>query len=154
MARPAKSSGRKPAASQASSRKPPTRARPPANDIPLFEWIAAGIGLVLALVALTFTAWDAFLGERSPASIEVRLVGVRQTPYGFVADVEAFNHGGAPATQVIISGTVTGSGEPDTAEATFDYIPEQSRARGGLVFEEDPRAGGLKLRAKSYVDVS
>lgn len=149
MATQAPAKSRKPA-----TRKPRDQARPPINDIPLLEWVAAGIGLALALICLGFTAWDAFLGEHAPAAIEVRLVGVRQTPYGFIADVEAVNQGGAAASQVVIAGTVRGADGPDMAEATFDYIPEQSSVSGGLVFESDPRAGDLKLRARSYVDIN
>ena len=143
------------------ARQPKTRATTPAaskqasapvNGIPLSEWISAGIGLALMLIVLGVIAWDALLGERSPAVIEVRLVAVHQTPYGFVAQIEAINHGGAAATQVEVSGTLGNSGAPDAAEATFDYIPEKSSARGALVFAKDPRAGGLVLRARSYVD--
>lgn len=31
--------------------------QPPANDIPTLEWIAAGVGLVLAGSAIGITAW-------------------------------------------------------------------------------------------------
>jgi uncharacterized protein (TIGR02588 family) len=132
--------------------KPPSRAQPPANDIPALEWIAAGVGLALALTAVGFTAWDAAFGDDSPPSIEVRLKTVTPTAHGFVAQVEALNHGGSPAGQVEIEGVLDGAGE--TAHATFDYIPEQSSATGGLIFEHDPRQGRLTLRATGFVDPS
>ena len=131
----------------------PKTPQPRTDGVPLFEWIAAAIGLTLALIIIGVTAWDALLGERSPAAIEGRRLAVRQTPHGFVAESEAINRGGAAATQVLVSGTAPGSEASDTAEMTFDYLPGQSSARGGLIFENDPRAGGLVLRAKSYVDV-
>jgi len=135
-------------------RKAPTRARPPAEKIPLLEWVSAGVGLVLALAALGFTAWDAAFGERSPPSIEVRLVRVTPTPYGFVVGIEAVNHGGTPGAQVTIEGALDGQGEPETASATFDYVPEQSTVTGGLIFQSDPRQGRLRLSAKGYLDAS
>ncbi|NQE61282.1 hypothetical protein [Caulobacter sp. RHG1] len=123
------------------------------DDIPPLEWAAAGVGLCLAATAIGLTAWDAAFGVDSPPAIEVRLTKVTPTPYGYVAQIEAFNHGGAPAAQVAVEGVLAGA-EPETASATFDYIPEQSRAEGGLIFEHDPRAGPLKLRAKGFIEAS
>lgn len=125
--------------------------RAPANDIPTLEWIAAGVGLVLAATAIGLTAWDALLGVKGPPVIEVRLKRVTPTAHGYVAEIEAFNHGGAPAAQVEIEGLVAGD---DPAGVTIDYIPEQSRASGGLIFRQDPRAGRLVLRAKGFADAS
>lgn len=131
-------------------RKTPSK-RAPANDIPPLEWVAAGIGLVLAGTAMGLTAWDAMFGVKGPPAIEVRLTQVTQTAHGYVAEIEAFNHGGTPAAQVEIEG-MSASGEP--AGVTIDYIPERSRAKGGLIFEQDPRGGALKLRAKGFADAS
>lgn len=125
----------------------------PDNDIPPLEWAAAGVGLCLALAAIGMTAWDAAFGVDGPPAIEVRLKTVTPTPYGYVAQIEAFNHGGAPAAQVVVEGALTGS-EPETASATFDYIPEQSAAEGGLIFQHDPRVVPLTLRAKGFIKAS
>jgi len=122
-----------------------------AGDIPPLEWAAAGVGLVLAASAIGLTAWDAMFGVKGPPAIEVRLQKVTATGYGYVAEIEAFNHGGAPAAQVQIEGVIAGG---DTAGVTIDYIPEQSRASGGLIFSQDPRGGRLTLRAKGYTDAS
>ena len=144
----------KPPAPKTPARKAPSRAHPPASEIPPLEWASAVVGLVLALTALGFTAWDAAFGVRSPPAIEVRLLAVTPTAHGFVAEVEAVNHGGAPAAQVLIEGALDGRGATETASATFDYIPEQSAVTGGLIFQSDPRAGPLRLTAKGYVDAS
>lgn len=131
-------------------RKTPVR-RAPANDIPTLEWIAAGVGLVLAATAIGLTGWDAMFGVKGPPIIEVRLTRVTPTAHGYVAEIEAFNHGGAPAAQVEIEGAIAGQ-EP--AGMTIDYIPEQSSASGGLIFQQDPRGGRLTLRAKGFADAS
>lgn len=133
-------------------RKAPAKPAP-ANDIPTLEWIAAGVGLVLAGSAVGLTAWDAMFGVKGPPSIEVRLKRVTPTPHGYVAEIEAFNHGGSPAVQVEIEGVITGaSAEP--ASATIDYVPAGSRATGGLIFDQDPTVGTLRLRAKGFSDAS
>lgn len=140
---------------KASARKTPATkgTASPKNDIPPLEWAAAGIGLCLAVAAIGMTAWDAAFGVEGPPAIEVRLTKVTATPYGYVAQIEALNHGGAAAAQVVVEGELTGA-TPETANATFDYIPEQSGAQGGLMFEHDPRAQPLKLRAKGFVEAS
>ena len=136
-------------AASAPRKMPPKRA--PANDIPTLEWIAAGVGLVLAGTAIGLTAWDAVFGVKGPPVIEVRLKRVTPTAHGYVAEIEALNHGGAPAAQVEIEGAIAGR-EP--AGLTIDYIPEQSRASGGLIFQQDPRGGRLVLRARGFSDAS
>lgn len=134
-------------------RKTPPRAKS-VNDIPALEWIAAGVGLVLASTAIGLTAWDAVLGEKGPPAIEVRLKQVTPTAHGYVAEIEAYNHGGSPAARVEIEGVIAGQPSASTAGVTIDYIPQGSRATGGLIFEQDPRAGTLKLRAKGFADAS
>ncbi|WP_425999295.1 hypothetical protein [Caulobacter sp. DWR1-3-2b1] len=124
----------------------------PAEATPPLEWASAAVGLALALTAFGFVAHDAVFGEDTPPVIEVRLLGVTATPHGYVAEVRAINHGGTPAAQVQIEGVLEGASEP--SQATFDYIPEESSATGGLVFDTDPRQGKLTLRAKGYVDAS
>lgn len=142
-----------PRSTAAKTRKAPAKTSP-ATDIPALEWISAGVGLLLALTAIGFTAWDAAFGAEGPPVIEVRLKHVTATPHGYVAEVEAYNHGGAPAAQVQVEGVVTGRDGPETSGLTLDYIPEQSRATGGLMFNSDPRSGGLKLRAAGFADPS
>ena len=126
----------------------------PVADIPMLEWIAAGVGLVLASTAIGLTAWDAVFGVRGPPVIEVRIKRVTPTAHGYVAEIEAHNHGGSPAAQVEIEGVIAGQRSASTANLTIDYIPQRSRATGGLIFEQDPRVGTLKLRAKGFADAS
>lgn len=139
-----------PRTAKSAPRKTPAK-RAPINDIPTLEWIAAGVGLVLAGTAIGLTAWDAIFGVKGPPVIEVRLTRVTPTAHGYVAEIEAFNHGGAPAAQVEIEGVIAGQ---EQAGVTIDYIPEQSRASGGLIFQQDPRGGHLKLRATGFSDAS
>lgn len=143
MARPRKT---KPANSPV--RKPAERV----DATPPLEWASAAVGLILALIALGVVAHDAVFGQDTPPAIEVRLLSVTATPHGYVAEVRAINHGGTPAAQVQIEGILEGADQP--SQATFDYIPEQSSATGGLVFDTDPRQGKLTLRAKGYADAS
>ncbi|MBI1682910.1 hypothetical protein [Caulobacter hibisci] len=142
-------------ASRSPSARPTAAAKPaPAKQTPALEWASAVVGLVLAATAIGFTAWDALFGARGPPAIEVRLQQVTQTPHGYVAQVEAFNHGGEPAAQVQIEGVLVSGGSQQTSSFTIDYVAEGSKASGGLVFDRDPGVGQLKLRATGFADAS
>ncbi|PXA94759.1 hypothetical protein DMC25_00645 [Caulobacter sp. D4A] len=149
MAQKPKAASRSPASRPKASPKPA-----PAQETPALEWASAAVGLVLAATAISLTAWDALFGAKGPPAIAVTLVEVTPTAHGYVAQVEAFNHGGEPAAQVQIEGVLSSEGGQQTSGFTIDYVAEGSKASGGLVFEKDPRAGDLKLRATGFADAS
>jgi uncharacterized protein (TIGR02588 family) len=139
-------------AKDASSAKPRTP-RPGAQGAPLLEWISGGVGLVLVLVTVGVIGCEALLGDPSPPAVTVEARAVHAVKGGWLVEIEAINSGGSPAAQVAVEGELTLAGqEPETAEASFDYVPDHSRRGGGLFFTHDPRAAQLSLRAKGYVE--
>jgi uncharacterized protein (TIGR02588 family) len=123
-----------------------------ANQTPLLEWVSAAIGLVLTLGVIGVIGWEALNADDTPAAIKVESLGATPTGSGYVLQVRVTNTGGSPAAQVAIEGELTPpGGEAETAEATFDYVPDHSTRTGGLFFTADPAVGALKLRAKGYV---
>lgn len=146
---------RSPAAKVAASppKSKPSRAKPAPPATPLLEWIAAGLGLATVLLALGLIGAEALRADTSPPSVAVQQLGVRQTEAGYVVTVRAANVGGSPAAQVRVEGELAVPGAPpQTAEATFDFIPDHSAREGGLFFTTDPRQGALSLRASGFVD--
>jgi uncharacterized protein (TIGR02588 family) len=129
------------------------KAHPGAEGTPLLEWIAGTIGLVLVLLTLAVIGREALFGDPSPPAVAVQARAVHAAPGGWLVEIEVVNSGGAPAAQVAVEGELTLAGqEPETAEASFDYVPDHSRRRGGLFFRQDPRTGRLSLRAKGYTE--
>ena len=144
MARPV----RRPSAAKPA--KPAAKTPPPT---PLVEWLAAGVGLFLVVATVLLIASEAFTADPSPPQVEVRAVQIRSSGSGFLVMVEARNVGGSPAAGVRVEGELErGDAPPETAEASFDFIPDHSARRGGLFFEVDPRQGRLSLRAKGYAE--
>ena len=117
---------------------------------PVLEWIAAGVGLVVLIGTVGFIGSEAFRPDRSPPQVVVERLGVRATEAGYLVSVRAINKGGSAAAQVVVEGELETGGEPETAEATFDFIADHSSREGGLFFESDPGQGKLTLRAKGY----
>ncbi len=141
---------RRPAAAKTGS-KPAPAAR--SSDIPVLEWIAAGIGLVLTLFVLAVIGWEALNADSRPPELEVTRLQISSSSAGHLVQVRVENRGGRPAAQVAIEGELVRPGAPpETAEATLDYVPDHSTREGGLIFSGDPRQGQLTLRAKGYVD--
>lgn len=144
------------AARKPASRKPAAAKSRPANPAPvatpLLEWISAAIGLVLTVGVIAVIGWETLNADDSPPAIVVERMAATRTPAGYVLEVKVTNRGGSPAAQVAIEGELTpAGGAPETAEATFDYVPDHSTRTGGLFFQTDPGAGALKLTAKGYV---
>lgn len=142
------------------AKKPQTRTvRSPARkaaerpDMPILEWVAAGVGLVLTLLVVGVIAWEALGAERGPPAMAVSLRAVSAVQGGYVAEIELANTGGRPAAEVVVEGVLSPpAGAPETSDVTFDYIADQSRRSGGLFFKADPRRGALTLQARGFVE--
>jgi uncharacterized protein (TIGR02588 family) len=134
-------------------RKPPAKQSASKARTPLLEWISAAIGLALACGLIGYVAWEAVSSDDTPPAMAVTALSIHPTPGGYVMKIRVENHGGSPAAQVGVEGTLTTPGaEPEVAETTFDYVPDHSQRDGGLFFTVDPRAGEVKLRARGYVE--
>lgn len=135
---------RAPSARKSDSERPQT---------PLVEWIAAAAGLIATVAVVGVIGWEALNATNGPPSIKVALHGVTAVEGGYVAELQVANRGGRPAAQVIVEGVLHSGGEEvETAETTFDYVPDNSVRHGGLFFRSDPRAASLQLRPKGFTD--
>lgn len=141
---------RKPATPKATARPGSQKKAGQQGPTPILEWIAAAIGLIVLLATLGFVGSEALRPDETPPQIVVERLGVQQTAAGYLVRIRATNRGGSAAAQVLVEGELKGAGEPETAEATFDFIADRSSRDGGLFFETDPRRGDLALRAKGY----
>ena len=115
---------------------------------PLLEWIASGVGLLLALSVVTVIARDAVIGSADlPPDVTVIVLQVQSASSGYLLTFEARNSSPTTAAQVAIEGALPAG---ETSTATIDYIPGRSARRGGLYFSTDPR--GARVRALGYQD--
>ena len=142
----------KPAKSAKPPQKAPPKPRPGASGAtPILEWVAATVGFILMVFTIGAVASEAFRADTSPPSVTARNLGVEHTDAGYLVRVRVTNGGGSAASGVTVEGTLTTEGaDPETSEATFDFLADHSSREGGLYFRTDPRAGKLTLRAKGY----
>ena len=128
------------------------KAGPKRTAMPLLEWLAAGIGLLLLAGMLAIIGMEAIRGESGqPPAIAVRATRVVAVPGGYLVEVEATNASGASAAAVEVEGRLmAGDTVVETGRLTFDYVPAHARRTGGLLFAEDPRRHRLEIRALGY----
>jgi uncharacterized protein (TIGR02588 family) len=143
----------KPVQNKPAQNRPAPKSKAAADATSLLEWIAGGIGLLLLLLVFGVIGREALFGDRSPPAVLVERVSAEAVPGGYLVRIRVRNEGGSSAAQVVVEGELTRPGaEPETGEATFDYVPQGSSREGGLFFTSDPADGQLALRAKGYVE--
>lgn len=119
---------------------------------PLWEWVVAGIGLVLVLGVLGYLVLDAFRSPDTPPAPEVRVLGVEAQGRQFLVRFSAANGGSRTAEQLKVVGTLKQGGQVvEEADTQMDFLPGGSSREGGLFFQRDPRLLQLELQARSYI---
>ncbi len=117
----------------------------------LWEWVCAGIGLVLLLASVGYLLHDAWSDEGGTPVPVVRLIDIRPQDGRYLARVQVFNQGRATAAALRVQGELRRGGEVvETSELEFPHVPGKSSREGGLFFVQDPRALQLQLSARSY----
>lgn len=121
------------------------------DAIPIWEWIVAGVGLVLVAGVIGFLIYEAFSGNRLPPDIKLSVGSVVQTRNGFLVTITAVNHGGITAEGVDIEGELKrGTETIERSQTTIDYLPPRSNKKAGLFFTRDPRQFELQVRPLGY----
>ena len=119
--------------------------------IPLFEWLAAALGLVLVAGTVGFMAYRALTSEASFPAVSLQVESVQRSNDRYLVVVTAFNAGEATAADVKVEGTLEdSSGAVETSETRFDFLPPRSKRKGGLFFSRDPALFKLRLRPHGY----
>ncbi|MGH6707194.1 MAG: hypothetical protein ACREB1_10345 [Sphingomicrobium sp.] len=123
------------------------RKAPRRDAVPLLEWAAAGLGLLVLLVMLWVMAGEIVSGgDDDVPLLSVRVEAVTATPAGHVVQFRITNRSAQTAAAVQVEGKLS----DEVATASVDYVPGRSEARGGLLFEGDPRTGAVELRVTGY----
>jgi uncharacterized protein (TIGR02588 family) len=123
----------------------------PDHSVPRLEWIAAGFGLLLVTVTISFMLYQAFGGEAHPPSIDLKVESIQQVVNGHVVVFKAVNVGQTTAAEVTIEGTLHDRGASvETTQTTFQYLPPRSERQAGLFFVRDPQKFKLEIRPKGY----
>ena len=120
-------------------------------QIPRLEWLFALLGAGLVFGTASFILYEGFTRGSSPPDIRVTVESVARLNESSRVVLRAVNRGDSTAADVKVEATlVRGGNVVETTELTFQYLPPNSERKGGVFFENDPRTGELKVRAKGY----
>ena len=117
------------------------------------EWITLAISAAILLSIVGVLTWLSFRGVQHPPIIVVEpsLEQVRQDDSGYYLPVVIRNTGDTTVEEAIVQAELdTGSGQPETAEITIDFLDGGEQAAGTFVFREDPASGELTTGVTSY----
>ena len=125
------------------------------QETPLWEKLAGLVGLLLMLGVIGFLIYEA-VQPQTEAEIVTEVQSITPQAGGYLVKFEASNRGRTTAAAVLLEGALydpAGGDEPlESAEMTFDYIPDGSDRTGLLVFTHDPRRYDLRLQVKGFMD--
>lgn len=117
-----------------------------------WEWVAAAVSALIVLGILGVLIGEA-TAESTPPDITLRADSIVAVSDGFVVSITAHNRGTGTASNVTVNAELLdGSSVVETASATFDYIPGESRRGGGMFFRRDPRSLTLRMKAAGWQD--
>lgn len=127
----------------------------PKSDVPLIQWIVAGIALVVVLASFGVVAYAGLMRNDAEPAIEARIDSVSAGAVGYRVYVTVTNLGGGAAMDVQVQATATDdSGAAAThgplSPLSFDYLPGGSSATGVFVVPADPRTTGLQVEVATY----
>lgn len=119
------------------------------------EWITLGISAAILISIVGVLTWLSFSGAEKPPLIvvEPNMEGIREDESGYYLPVIIRNTGDTTVADAIVQAELdTGSGQPETAEITIDFLDGGEIADGTFVFRDDPASGELTTGVTSYKD--
>lgn len=131
------------------------RARPQAGSPeaapPFWEWVAAGVGLLLVLASIGVLGYYAWTEDARGPQPVAQVVAIEQQPAGWLVSVRVHNRSQAPAAALRLTGQLRQGAEIlEERELELQYLPGGSSREGGLFFSRDPRQHRLEWAFGSY----
>lgn len=118
-----------------------------------WEWVTAGLGLLLVLTTVGYLGYEALTTDPAVPDITIDHIGTEQTAGGYIVRFRARNSGPATAAALGISGELyDATAVIESSEVVLDYLPSNADRQGGLIFQNDPARYELRLEAKGYFD--
>lgn len=123
------------------------------KDPHIIEWIVGVLCAALVVLLIGFVGYEAITNQNGPPRLTVSTLADWPGMANNEVRFEVFNRADTTASAVVVRGSLIGpSGSEETAEATLDYVPARSSARGSLIFSSSIEGKGLKIHAVGYAD--
>lgn len=120
-------------------------------NIPVTEWIVAGIGFILVSAAVGYLLYLEFTRGSEPPHLVIEAESVFALQDGYAVRFVVTNLGDRTAEGVFIEGELTKDGRAvEVSQVEIDYAPAHSKRRGTLLFTRDPSGFTLQLRSLGF----
>jgi uncharacterized protein (TIGR02588 family) len=132
--------------------KPMQKRTPPSGGgIPISEWIAASVGVVLVAASIAILVHSAMTSPDSAPRLSMRVASIEKAGEEFLVIIEVGNEGGSTAADARIMAELRVDGVAvEHSETTIDFVPPKSTRRAGVLFSREPRADQLTMRVSGY----
>jgi uncharacterized protein (TIGR02588 family) len=118
---------------------------------PIAEWTAAGLGLALTLGVIGYSVWEGLSSGSDRPSLSIEVGAAEPSGGRYLAPITLRNDAHATAAAVEVRGVLrAGDAVVEERRTVFTYVPGKGQARGGLVFDHDPRAYDLRVTPEGY----
>lgn len=123
-----------------------------AEKISPAEWIIGSIGLLIFLFSFGYILYLALTSNKTPPRIKINVESIIPNENNFVVQINVENSGSSTAEGLVVQGELLGGGGStvEVSRTTFDYVPEKSKRKGGMIFTKDPRKYNFSIRALGY----
>ena len=122
-----------------------------AHEIPLWEWLMAGLGAAILVGALAFFAVQA-MNPPGPPSLTVTRDSVVQSGAQYLVMFHVRNEGRTVAGVAVEGVLEQGGVAVERANVVIPFAPNNSEANGALVFERDPRLAQVRIVIRGFTD--
>ncbi len=121
-----------------------------ANEPHWIEWVTGAIAAMIVLAVIAWIGKDALMDSDTSPKLTVNVLQTEKRGDGFQVSFEIQNDSSATASQVNIQGEIGAGSATERVETTLDYVPGHSKARGGMIFRQNPEGKSLVVRATSF----
>lgn len=117
------------------------------------EWMTGAVSAALVAMLIGWIAWDALTPEDDSPELSVRMLDTEARENGHQVRFEVMNAARTTAADVVVRGQlIDGDQIVEAVETTLDYVPMQSKASGGLIFQRAPGELSVRIAAIGYSD--
>lgn len=118
---------------------------------PFWEWVVAGLGLLLVAGSIAWLTWAALSREPGQVVPVAEVVSVLPQDGHFLVRLRVVNRGRATAEKLRIRAILRREGEVvERGEVELQYLPAQSAREAALFLARDPRQFELELAPESF----
>jgi uncharacterized protein (TIGR02588 family) len=121
------------------------------SAVPTWEWVVAGIGLLMLLALVGFTTYRIFTDRNAPPTFTTEVETIVPSGDSYLVTFHVTNVGDQTAAAVNVEGRLLeGEKEVERSVATLTYAPAHSTRTATLIFMKDPRLHGLEIRPVGF----